>query len=362
MQIEAQGHQPTPFAGLPSDAGHPQAGPGGDPNAESSQQRTYVLPLPDGRQLALPRSRWAGPLNAVELEACRRHGISLAYDCAQLGWIPAESRDEATEWTERHGPAPTQRPLAITPEATAAQVLAAVRLAMRSLPTVANPAALTSLRRHAEGLVAEHAQVFGGWVTDPLHLTVQALLSRAEATTSPALVDEPSLHLRPWTSADAPRYRELLDEPKLWAYLPESYPGSITLELAQQLLSVSAVDPRQEVLAVERDGRAIGQCLLRFAEPVDGVHCAEVAYWLGREYWGQGIMQRLLPHFLQRSFRAHRLDLVFAWIHTDHLASARVAMQSRFRKDTAPHVPEVAKALKKPAFLRYVTTRPQWAL
>jgi len=298
----------------------------------------------------------------MELEACRRHGISLAYDCAQLGWIPAESRDEATEWSQRHGHAPLAGPLAITAESTAAQVLAAVRLAMRTLPESPKPAALTSLRRHAESLVADHAQMFGAWSADPLHLTVQGLLSRAETGTAAALVEEASFHLRPWTSADAARYRELLDDPQLWTYLPESYPGSISLELAQQLLSVSTFDPRQEVLAVEQDGRAIGQCLLRFAEPLDGVHCAEVAYWLGREYWGQGIMQRLLPHFLQRSFRAHRLDLVYAWIHTEHIASARVALQSRFRKDTAPHVAEVAKALKKPAFLRYCTTRSQWAL
>jgi RimJ/RimL family protein N-acetyltransferase len=97
--------------------------------------------------------------------------------------------------------------------------------------------------------------------------------------------------------------------------------------------------------------------LLRFDAPFVGVRAAEVAYWLGEEHWGKGWMTRILADFLARSFAAHRLDVVYAWIHDDNRASARVAERCGLGPDPFPLATGLAHSLQRPRFHRFVRYR-----
>ena len=55
--------------------------------------RADAFVLPSGRSFDPHRSRWQGLLDAEELAFCRQHGIPVAYDCLQLGWVPATCAD-----------------------------------------------------------------------------------------------------------------------------------------------------------------------------------------------------------------------------------------------------------------------------
>jgi RimJ/RimL family protein N-acetyltransferase len=149
----------------------------------------------------------------------------------------------------------------------------------------------------------------------------------------------------------------LLDNPRLWQYLPEPFPTPLTEALARTLIEVGTIPGRQETLAVLHDGRPIGQALLRFDAPFVGVRAAEVAYWLGEEHWGKGWMTRILADFLARSFAAHRLDVVYAWIHDDNRASARVAERCGLGPDPFPLATGLAHSLQRPRFHRFVRYR-----
>ena len=50
--------------------------------------------LPSGRTLDFYRSRWDGVLDREEYDYCRAHGVPLAYDCAQTGWVVGTCTDE----------------------------------------------------------------------------------------------------------------------------------------------------------------------------------------------------------------------------------------------------------------------------
>ncbi len=54
------------------------------------------ITLPSGRVLDLRRARSEGPLDREELEFCRIHGVPLAYDPAQIGWVPISCEDDLT--------------------------------------------------------------------------------------------------------------------------------------------------------------------------------------------------------------------------------------------------------------------------
>ena len=53
--------------------------------------------LPDGHAVDANRSRWRGPLDAAETAWCRGNGIALAYDPAQIGWVPTRSEAAAKD-------------------------------------------------------------------------------------------------------------------------------------------------------------------------------------------------------------------------------------------------------------------------
>jgi RimJ/RimL family protein N-acetyltransferase len=298
-------------------AGRDVLGPA-QPPVDLARWRDVVLALPGGRTLRPARSRWLGVLDAEELQVCRTRGVPVAYDCAQCGWVPAACSDEHFDVAELPAAAPSPAPAA---DASAGTV---------------------------------RARDAAWWVAQRRHRST-AVASGLPPAARPAA----PLAFRPWTLADVDTYRTLLDDPELWRHLPEPFPGPITTDTARTLLEVSAADPRQEIVAVLLDGQPIGQCLLRHGEPAPGVHLAEVAYWLGRPWWGRGLMSTVLAQFVARAFATGRLDAIFAWIHAEHRASQKVAERCGFQRDHAAHVPELAASMRRPSFWRYVAWAPR---
>lgn len=293
--------------------------------------------LPSGRTLDLRRSRWQGPLDAEELAWCRQHAIELAYDCAQLGWVPSSCTDDA--------PTPAG--------GRAADAVSAASPDQEARRLLAKWQERTDVSELAPLVAAFHAR-HGVRAANQFHLALMAAFAHGPLSKA----GDEEFSFRPWTPADAPHYRAMLDNPRLWEYLPESYPQPLTDETARTLIELGRIDARQEALAVLRDGEPVGQCLLRFHEPFAGRRAAEVAYWLAEEHWGKGWMSRILPTFLAHSFAAHDVDVIEAWIREDHAASARVAERCGFRRDAFAFEVELAAALGKPRARRWLFCRP----
>lgn len=319
--------------------------------------------LPSGRVLDLHRSRWEGVLDAEELRHCRAQGIELAYDCAQIGWVPAGCVDEPeTGGGERTVDLTSFR----SPEQDARRLLDTLASQLErvraDLPNAAAAAdAIARLRASLAPQIADHRARHGVAAASRCHLVTAARLAAADAPSRAAAQVASEFTFRHWTPADAERYRAMLDNPRLWHYLPERAPLPLTAATALALIEVGRIDARQEAVAVVRDGEPIGQCLLRLHEPFAGMRTAEVAYWLAEEHWGKGWMSRILPTFVLRCFVHHEVEALEAWIHADHAASARVAERSGFVRDTFAFEAELAVALAKPRGQRYVAYRGAYA-
>lgn len=323
-----------------------------------------VVHLPSGRTLDVRRSRWQGPLDPEEVAYCRECGIPLAYDCAQIGWVPQACTDDApivvgeepdVDLVAYTSPQEDARRLCDAVAARAARILAEER--QPSAAAAALERLKASLAPRIAALFARHGVV----AANRSHLAVRAVLARIEPPRHAAAVPSSDFTFRPWSVADAPRYRAMLDNPRLWEYLPESCPQPLTEETARTLIELGQIDARQEAFAVVLDGEPIGQCLLRFQEEFAGVRVAEVAYWLAQEHWGKGYMTRILPAFVELGFVQHGLDAIEAWIRADHAASARVADRSGLRRDAFAFEAELARALGKARAQRFVAYRGEFA-
>ncbi len=148
-------------------------------------------------------SRWTGTLDTRQMEYCHRHGIALAYDPAQAGWIAMDCPDAFDDAV------PTDA-MAAKPERVSLQ-----------LP--------------------------------PLRIRCIELERRYT--------------LRPWAEEDLSTFVALLDNPKIWRHLPEDYPAPLSEDLAREMIALSNVRSHHDVRAVVVDGRIAGQVRVLHGRP-----------------------------------------------------------------------------------------------
>lgn len=153
----------------------------------------------------------------------------------------------------------------------------------------------------------------------------------------------PDIAFRPWAEADLPRFRALLDDPRVWAHLPERYPAPLTEAMAADLIALSNAAPHHEVRAVTVAGQPVGQVRIAFPPGSDDRREAELSYWLGTAHWGRGIGSAAVAAFADRCFRRHpALEALVARVHRDNPASARVLEKAGFRRlGPAPDAPDI---------------------
>lgn len=309
--------------------------------------------MPDGHMLNLVRPRSDGPLAEDELAYCREHDISLAYDPVSYGWVCSECFDDVTP---RELPHSFSSQATMTHEATPGfeteawftRALSDCYEKWRGQSSTRSQL-LEALWRLPE-LALERAQSYKPMPhTNQLRLFCrlqqQVALSLHQAGLAQDLILQGSdktrelerkYTFRPWAEADLERYLELLDNPRIWQYLPGSYPNPLTRADARELIEVSNTLPTtHEVNAVLCDGEIVGQVRLQFegspASPGPGEKDAEISYWLGEDYWGRGLMSEIIRLYTLHSFEKHQLASLSAWVDKPNHASIRVLEKSGYR-------------------------------
>ena len=102
------------------------------------------------------------------------------------------------------------------------------------------------------------------------------------------------LALREFTLEDAGRVRELVDDPSVSRWT-SNIPYPYTRQNAIDWISSTASDPDKHPFAVIA-GPELVACVSYWTDGDD----IEVGYWVGRDYWGQGVGTRALKLMLDR--------------------------------------------------------------
>lgn len=136
---------------------------------------------------------------------------------------------------------------------------------------------------------------------------------------------------RPWRIQDAADVAAYADNPKVAANLRNVFPHPYTVRDAQAFIAscIEQEGNRQLCRAVTVDGRAVGSI---------GVFCgsdvleksAELGYWLGEPYWGQGIMTDAVKQICQAAFERFDIVRIFAEPFAYNQGSRRVLEKAGF--------------------------------
>ena len=100
------------------------------------------------------------------------------------------------------------------------------------------------------------------------------------------IIDTPRLHLRPWSDADAPALFELARDPRigmLCGWKPYESIGD-----AHEALSTVLAAPDSYAVTLGSTGEIVGSIALRIDADRTDDTVADIGYWIGTPYWGNG--------------------------------------------------------------------------
>ena len=112
----------------------------------------------------------------------------------------------------------------------------------------------------------------------------------------------------------------------------DSYPFPYTIEHARQWIKFVREHYAKTKFVIATSKEAIGE--IGFSIQPD-VHCysGEISYWLGEEYWGQGITTQALQAVIEYAFKVKGLKRLYADIIEYNYASQRVLQKCGFQID-----------------------------
>ena len=135
--------------------------------------------------------------------------------------------------------------------------------------------------------------------------------------------------LRPLTDNDADSLARQLNNKKDWDNLRDALPYPYTSQDAAWFINFQQNDPLLTCYGIVVDGEAVGNIGFTRSEDIERF-TAEVGYYIGEDYWGQGIMSAALSEAVEDYFKTTEVVRLFATPFDYNKASAKVLEKAGF--------------------------------
>lgn len=136
--------------------------------------------------------------------------------------------------------------------------------------------------------------------------------------------------IRPWQHGDEAALAQHANNRNVWRNLRDIFPHPYTRKDAEEWIQTAGAENPPRNFAIVVEGEAAGGIGFILNEDVYR-RTAEIGYWLGEKYWGQGIMTevvRKITDHLFANFSVHRIQAgVYEW----NPASMRVLEKAGYR-------------------------------
>ncbi len=136
--------------------------------------------------------------------------------------------------------------------------------------------------------------------------------------------------IRSWQNSDEWQLPIIANDKDIWLNLRDRFPHPYTEADAWQWIHyIMSVNP-QTIFAIEVDNKLAGSIGLILHEDIERCS-AEVGYWLGRQYWGRGILTSALQNFTQYAFNTFELTRIYAVPFSRNSASIKVLEKAGYQ-------------------------------
>ena len=138
------------------------------------------------------------------------------------------------------------------------------------------------------------------------------------------------LTLRPWKERDAQALYELARNPKIGP--AAGWPPHESIE--DSLNVINTIFSKRETYAILKEDTLVGCVGLLFGEDANHQweeNSAELGYWIGEEWWGNGYAFEASEALIERAFSELDVERIFASYRIDNSQSKRVLEKLGFR-------------------------------
>ena len=136
--------------------------------------------------------------------------------------------------------------------------------------------------------------------------------------------------LRAFNNSDIPLLLAYLNDQKVTQYITAAIPQPYCIDDAKWW--VNCASQANTIKAIELDGILVG-CISATKGDFEYSRSAELGYWLGRDYWNQGITTQAVAEFSQSLFKCTDIVRLSVSVVSDNKASIRVLEKNAFSQD-----------------------------
>ena len=135
--------------------------------------------------------------------------------------------------------------------------------------------------------------------------------------------------LRPWLIADLDSLIENGDNINIARFMTDSFPHPYTRERAEKFIEMANSMKPVNIFAIDVNGIAVGSIGIHPQTDIMRKN-AELGYWLGEKYWGNGIISRAIPLMVKYGFEHFDITRIYARPYSNNPRSQRVIEKSGF--------------------------------
>ncbi len=133
------------------------------------------------------------------------------------------------------------------------------------------------------------------------------------------------LILRPWQEDDAKDLFEFASDPDIG--YPAGWPAHTDVENSRDIIKNVLSAPETYAVCLIENGRAIGSVGLKMGAATDLTdkkdEC-ELGYWVGKPFWGQGLIPEACREILRHAFEDLKMQTVWCGYYDGNFKSRRV--------------------------------------
>ena len=174
------------------------------------------------------------------------------------------------------------------------------------------------------------------------------------------MLETKRLLLRPWEEKDAEYLYQYAKDPDVG--YPAGWPAHTSVENSREIIKTVLSAPETYAVCL-KDGKPIGSIGLKlkgYTDMTDREDECELGYWLGKPFWGQGLIPEAAGELLRYAFDKLQMRAVWCGYYEGNEKSRRVQHKLGFVYHHTTNGLDVELLKEKRTGHASVLTREQW--
>ncbi len=153
------------------------------------------------------------------------------------------------------------------------------------------------------------------------------------------MIETDRLILRPWREEDAEALYRYASDPDIGPIA--GWPPHTCVENSLEIIRTVFSSPETYAVVLKETDEPVGCCGIMLSNSLHAAEMqmneAEIGYWIGKPYWGQGLIPEAVKALLSRCFNDLELNAVWCGYYKGNDKSKRVCEKTGFKYHHTNH-------------------------